>query len=89
MAPALTAKMIGILQGDPREQNEKKGLKGLTERENGILQLLAQGESNKTIAQTLGISPDTVKQHVRHILTKLNLTSRVEAAVLFAVKHNN
>ncbi len=89
VAPALTAKMIGILQGDPREQNEKKGLKGLTERENGILQLLAQGESNKTIAQTLGISPDTVKQHVRHILTKLNLTSRVEAAVLFAVKHNN
>ena len=50
------------------------------------LQLLSRAESNKAIAQTLGISNDTVKQHVRHILTKLHLTSRVEAAVLYAVE---
>jgi two-component system nitrate/nitrite response regulator NarL len=56
----------------------------LTEREREIIQLLARGESNKAIAQTLSISYDTVKQHVRHILTKLNLSSRVKAAVLFA-----
>jgi two-component system nitrate/nitrite response regulator NarL len=55
----------------------------LTEREREILQLLSRGESNKAIAQTLSISYDTVKQHVRHILTKLNLSSRVKAAVLF------
>ena len=47
---------------------------------------LAQGESNKVIARALDISHDTVKLHVRHILSKLNLTSRVEAAV-FAVEH--
>ena len=41
--------------------------------------------SNKAIARALDISHDTVKLHVRHILSKLNLTSRVEAAV-FAVR---
>ena len=85
VAPAMTAKMIGILQNGTQDQASKNILKSLTEREREILQLLAQGESNKAIALKLRISNDTVKQHVRHILTKLNLTSRVEAAVLFAV----
>jgi len=86
VAPAMTAKMIAIMQNGPNEQGGKSTLKSLTEREREILQLLAHGESNKAIAMTLGISNDTVKQHVRHILTKLHLTSRVEAAVLFAVE---
>jgi two-component system nitrate/nitrite response regulator NarL len=89
VAPAMTTKMIGILQGGPQEQGGKNSLKSLTEREREILKLLALGESNKAIAQILGISNDTVKQHVRHILTKLNLTSRVEAAVMFAVEQNS
>jgi two-component system nitrate/nitrite response regulator NarL len=89
VAPALTIKMINILQKgqqSPQGQASKNSLTSLTEREREILQLLARGESNKAIAQTLHISNDTVKQHVRHILTKLNLTSRVEAAVLFTVE---
>lgn len=89
VAPALTIKMINILQKgqqSPQGQASKNSLTSLTEREHEILQLLARGESNKAIAQTLHISNDTVKQHVRHILTKLNLTSRVEAAVLFTVE---
>ncbi|MEK7738253.1 MAG: LuxR C-terminal-related transcriptional regulator, partial [Pseudomonadota bacterium] len=53
-----------------------------------ILNHLAQGLSNKAIARMLDISHDTVKLHVRHILAKLNLTSRVEAAV-FAVEQKN
>ena len=57
----------------------------LTERELEILGYIAQGLSNKGIAKALDISHDTVKLHVRHILTKLNLNSRVEAAV-FAVE---
>ena len=57
-------------------------LDSLTEREREILEHLARGESNKTIARALDISHDTVKLHVRHILSKLNLSSRVEAAVL-------
>lgn len=86
VAPAMTAKMIGILQHGSKDQAGKSTLKSLTEREREILELLAHGESNKGIAQILGISNDTVKQHVRHILNKLHLTSRVEAAVLFAVE---
>lgn len=86
VAPAMTMKMIDILQHGEKEPGYRNSLKSLTEREREILQLLAEGESNKGIAKTLGISNDTVKQHVRHILTKLNLTSRVEAAVLYAVE---
>ncbi len=84
VAPTMTVKMIDMLRGDQQGQEPKNSLKLLTEREREILQLLSRGESNKAIALTLSISYDTVKQHVRHILNKLNLSSRVKAAVLFA-----
>ncbi len=83
VAPTMTVKMIDMLRGEQPEE-PKNSLKLLTEREREILQLLSRGESNKSIALTLSISYDTVKQHVRHILNKLNLSSRVKAAVLFA-----
>ena len=86
VAPTMTVKMIEMLRGDQPGDEPKNSLKLLTEREREILQLLSRGESNKAIAQTLSISYDTVKQHVRHILTKLNLSSRVKAAVLFTVE---
>lgn len=86
VAPTMTIKMIEMLRGDQPGDEPKHSLKLLTEREREILQLLSRGESNKAIAQTLSISYDTVKQHVRHILTKLNLSSRVKAAVLFTVQ---
>jgi two-component system nitrate/nitrite response regulator NarL len=86
VAPTMTIKMIEMLRGDQPEDEPKNSLKLLTDREREILQLLSRGESNKAIAQTLSISYDTVKQHVRHILTKLNLSSRVKAAVLFTVE---
>lgn len=86
VAPAMTIKMIEMLRGEQPGDEPKNSLKLLTDREREILQLLSRGESNKAIAQTLSISYDTVKQHVRHILTKLNLSSRVKAAVLFTVE---
>lgn len=87
VAPTMTMKMIDMLRGEQAGQEPKNSLKLLTEREREILQLLSRGESNKAIAQTLSISYDTVKQHVRHILNKLNLSSRVKAAVLFTKEH--
>jgi len=54
---------------------------GLTEREEEILRLIAQGQSNKMIARHLAISEGTVKVHVKHLLKKLNLRSRIEAAL--------
>src|SRR5512143_3336312 len=54
---------------------------GLTEQENRILEHLVDGKSNKLIAREMGIAEGTVKVHVKHLLKKLNLRSRVEAAV--------
>jgi two-component system nitrate/nitrite response regulator NarL len=85
VAPAMTLKLAQLLQSGSRGRNRNDLLASLTEREREILDHLARGESNKTIARALDISHDTVKLHVRHILAKLNLSSRVEAAV-FAVE---
>jgi len=52
-----------------------------TIRENQIVALIAEGKSNKVIARELGISDGTVKVHVKNILRKLNLSSRLEIAV--------
>ncbi|MBK6741622.1 MAG: two-component system response regulator NarL [Hydrogenophilales bacterium] len=54
---------------------------GLTEQEGRILDLIAAGKSNKAIAREIGISDGTVKVHVKHLLRKLGLHSRLEAAV--------
>jgi two-component system nitrate/nitrite response regulator NarL len=59
----------------------------LTQREHEILEQIAEGLSNKLIARALDISPGTVKVHVKNILRKLHLNSRVEAAV-WALKHS-
>jgi DNA-binding NarL/FixJ family response regulator len=57
----------------------------LTERELEVLRLVAQGLNNKDIAKRLFISENTVKNHVRNLLEKLQLHSRMEA-VLYAVR---
>lgn len=54
---------------------------GLTQREQQVLELIAQGYSNKLIARELDLAVGTVKVHVKHLLKKLGLHSRVEAAV--------
>ena len=53
----------------------------LTDRENQILDCIAAGMNNKTIARELGITDSTVKVHIKNLLRKLNLSSRLEAAV--------
>ena len=88
VAPAMTLKLVHLLRGGTPADARESALKQLTAREREILNHLAQGLSNKAIARMLDISHDTVKLHVRHVLAKLNLTSRVEAAV-FAVEQKN
>ena len=53
----------------------------LTEREAEVLRLLALGKTNKQIARTLSISFETVKEHVQHILNKVGVSDRTQAAV--------
>lgn len=59
----------------------------LTQRESGVLRELARGLTNKQIAESLHISYETVKEHVQHILRKIGVTDRTQAAV-WAVRKN-
>jgi len=68
-------------------ENMHPALSELTEREKEVLRQVASGLSNKAIAVKLAIAEGTVKVHVKRVLAKLNLRSRVEAAI-FAHQHN-
>lgn len=71
--------------GEPKPARLAEGISLLSSRERAVLALIARGDSNKVIARHLDIAEATVKIHVQHILRKLNLTSRVQAAVYAAV----
>ncbi|RZI42750.1 response regulator [Herbaspirillum sp. HC18] len=86
LAEAMTTKLVAHLQGGTQKAEPPSDLDKLTPREKEILACLARGESNKHIARTLDVAESTVKIHVQNILKKLNLSSRVQAAV-FAVGH--
>jgi two-component system nitrate/nitrite response regulator NarL len=86
VAPAMTLKLVDLLHPKRAAAARESLLASLTAREREILRHLAQGLTNKAIARVLDISHETVKLHVRRILAKLKLSSRVEAAV-FAVEH--
>lgn len=79
----ISEKLTHVLAGAIRGGSDKKSnvLAKLTSREHEILKLIAKGMSNKLIARELDISDGTVKVHVKHVLKKLELNSRVEAAV--------
>lgn len=79
MSEAVTQALATAIRR-PQPNNEAK-LDSLTGRELEILRLIAKGLSNKLIARELDISDGTVKVHVKHLLKKLGLRSRVEAAV--------
>ncbi|TBU89251.1 response regulator [Phytopseudomonas dryadis] len=79
LEPNLTALLVNGLQGRHEHGEAFPGAE-LTERERQTLALIAEGFSNKLIARQLGISDGTVKIHVKHLLSKLNLHSRLELA---------
>ena len=82
VAPDLAPVLARVVQGESIEPVRESPFAKLTPRENEILALLAEGQSNKVIARNLGISDGTVKLHVKSILRKLGVHSRVEAAVI-------
>lgn len=81
-------KLAQIMASALRDNNTKKSNKpdDLTSRELEIVKLIAQGKTNKEVARKLGITEATVKVHVKNLLKKLSLKSRVEAA-LWAVSN--
>lgn len=89
VAPDMMLKFAQILQSGPKGSAMGSLVASLTERERQVLEHVAGGHSNKVIARALDISHNTVKLHVRHIMGKLNLRSRVEAAVFsFEYQHS-
>ncbi len=75
----LTELLAHALRDDPRPQRPDQA--GLTPREAEVLALITRGYSNKLIARDLDLTVGTVKVHVKHLLKKLGLKTRVEAAV--------
>jgi two-component system nitrate/nitrite response regulator NarL len=82
VAKDLTDALARMVQGETTMDDNAGPFADLTPREHEILCLLAEGQSNKLIARNLGISDGTVKLHVKAILRKLGIHSRVEAAVI-------
>jgi DNA-binding NarL/FixJ family response regulator len=85
----LTKKVSRILQEDYIRQLERRGLDDsydlLTDREREILQLIAEGRTNKEVAAMLNVSLSTVETHRTHILQKLDLHS-IPELILYAVR---
>jgi len=85
--PGTLTRLLAQVARERAEQRDAQMLlNDLTDREREILQLLAEGMRNDDIASKLFISPQTVQTHVRNILGKLRVHSKLEA-VAFAVKH--
>lgn len=81
------ARLLPQVAREREERREAHLLLGhLTEREREILQFLSEGRRNEEIAAKLFISPQTVQTHVRNILTKLGVHSKLEA-VVFGLRH--
>lgn len=79
VSPTLASVLAESLRDNTSQDDNN--IASLTPREADILELISQGLSNKMIARKLDIAESTVKVHVKHLLKKLNLKSRVEAAV--------
>ncbi|MRN39016.1 response regulator [Neisseria sp. CCUG17229] len=84
-SPEMTSRLVQSLIS-PAAPRTDVALSALTPRELEILGYLAAGHSNKVIARHLDLAESTIKVHVQNILRKLNLSSRVQAAV-YAVQH--
>ncbi len=81
ISPSMASKLLTEFASLSRQAQQKPIAPRLTDRELEVLKLVAQGLSNKDLAELLFISENTVKNHVRNILEKLHLHSRMEAVV--------
>jgi DNA-binding NarL/FixJ family response regulator len=84
MAGEQVVGVFGLFSGEP-EEDASTPPAHLTPRQAEVLRLLEQGRSTKQIAQELHLSPETVKNHVRHLLKALGVSTRLEAVA--AVRH--
>lgn len=83
-SPGVLEKMLAKATSAQQPQELPAGFTELSPRERQVLCLLANGASNREIAQTLYISEGTVRNHISNILSRLNLRERIQAAVIAA-----
>ena len=81
LAPSVTRRVIAAFAQHRSTVEQQSELQQLTEREVEVLRLLARGLTNAELAERLIVSEATVKTHVSHVLTKLDLRDRVQAVV--------
>jgi DNA-binding NarL/FixJ family response regulator len=82
LPPAIAEVVAQSLRAEPEEERMRRRLATLTAREREVLCLIAAGESNARIGRRLFIGEGTVKNHITHILQKLELQDRTQAAVV-------
>jgi DNA-binding NarL/FixJ family response regulator len=85
LSPSMASKLLTEFATMTKRTEERPYHPRLTEREMEVLRLVAQGMTNREIGKDLHISENTVKNHIRNILEKLHLNSRMEA-VIYAVR---
>ncbi|WP_222848998.1 response regulator [Trebonia kvetii] len=86
LAPAVTRRLIEDFCSGPAPGTSAAGAGGLSERELGVVRLVAEGLSNAEIAARVYLSETTIKSHIARILAKLGLRDRVQVAV-YAYEH--
>jgi DNA-binding NarL/FixJ family response regulator len=85
LSPPVAARLVASMRDARRARDAAGDPADLSERELQVLRLISEGRDNTQIARTLYISPETVKDHVSHILVKLGVENRIQAAV-YAVR---
>lgn len=82
VSPALAARILNAMRADGRQKKSENPIDDLSKREEDILKLVAEGQSNKEVGRALELQEKTVKHYMTSILQKLHVRNRVEAAVL-------
>ena len=85
LSPPVAARLVASMRDARRARDAAGDPADLSERELQVLRLISEGRDNTQIARALYISPETVKDHVSHILVKLGVENRIQAAV-YAVR---
>jgi two-component system nitrate/nitrite response regulator NarL len=82
VSPTLSARLLSDMSSAAAMAKQSNPINELTSREHEVLNLVAEGLSNKRIALRLGVHEKTIKQHMTHIFAKLGTSNRTEAAIV-------
>ena len=82
VSPTLSARLLSDMSSAAAIAKQSNPINDLTSREHEVLNLVAEGLSNKRIALRLGVHEKTIKQHMTHIFAKLGTSNRTEAAMV-------